>query len=156
MLVFVNQHKGDKVDIDLSQHFCPNPDCRDYGHKRLGNITTSTTFGKKNIQLLRCKNCNKRFSERHNTVFSGLHLDEKTIIEILLCLAEGMSIRGCARVKGVNKDTVQRILERARQHCKKVLSELLKDLNLTECQLDELWAFIKKRVFPKRVRTKSS
>lgn len=144
------------MKLDLSQQFCPNPDCEHYGIKGLGNVTTSGTFGKHNIQLLRCKTCNKRFSERHNTVFSGLHLDEKTITEILLCLAEGLSIRGCARVKGVNKDTVQRVLERARQHCKKVLSELLKDLHLTECQLDELWSFIKKSVFPKRVRTRSS
>ena len=136
------------MELDLAQHFCPNPDCKHYGQKGLGNITTSTTFGKNNIQLLRCKTCNKRFSERHNTVFSGLHLDEKTITEILLCLAEGLSVRGCARVKGVDKDTVQRVLERARQHCKKVLSKLLKDLHLTECQLDELWSFIKKKCLP--------
>jgi transposase-like protein len=96
---------------------------------------------------LRCKTCHQRFSERHSTVFSGLHLDEQTITEILLGLAEGLSIRACARVKGVNKDTVQRVLERARQHCLKVLGELLRDLQLTECQMDELWSFIKKRVF---------
>ncbi len=144
------------MKLDLSQHFCPNSNCTDYGLKGLGNIATSTTFGKNNIQLLRCKTCNKRFSERHDTVFSGLHLDEKTVVEILLCLAEGMSIRGCARVKSVNKDTVQRILERARQHCIKVLNDLLKDLHLTECQLDELWSFIKKRVFPKQDRKRAS
>jgi transposase-like protein len=142
-----DQQKGDNVELDLSQHFCPNPDCTDYGKKGLGNITTSTTFGKRPIQLLRCKTCHKRFSERHSTVFSGLHLDEQTITEILLGLAEGLSIRACARVKGVNKDTVQRVLERARQHCLKVLGELLRDLQLTECQMDELWSFIKKRVF---------
>lgn len=136
------------MELDLSQQFCPNPHCKDYGQKGAGNIGTNTTFGKHGIRLLRCKTCEKRFSERHNTVFSGLHLDEKTITEILLCLAEGASIRGCARIKGVDKDTVQRILERARRHCNKVLSELLRDLNLTECQLDELWSFIKKRVFP--------
>ncbi|HDP98804.1 MAG TPA: IS1 family transposase [bacterium] len=136
------------MELDLSQHFCPNPDCQDYGKKGLDNITTSTTFGKQKIQLLRCKTCNKRFSERHSTVFSGLHLDEKTVTEILLGLAEGLSIRACARVKGVNKDTVQRVLERARKHCLKVLNQLLKDLQLTECQLDELWTFIKKRILP--------
>lgn len=144
------------MELDLSQHFCPNPDCKHYGQKGLWNITTSTTFGKQKIRLLRCRSCNKRFSERQNTVFSGLHLDEKTITEILLCLAEGLSVRGCARVKSVDKDTIQRVLERARQHCKKVLSELIKDLNLTECQLDELWSFIKKRVFPNRLRTRPS
>jgi transposase-like protein len=144
------------MKLDLSQHFCPNPDCDNYGKKGLGNITTSTTFGKQRIQLLRCRTCNKRFSERNSTVFSGLHLNEKTITEILLCLAEGSSIRSCARIKGVNKDTVQRVLERARQHCLKILSELLRDLHLTECQMDELWSFIKKRVFLNRRRSGSS
>lgn len=136
------------MELDLSHQFCPNPDCKDYGKKGLGNITTSTTFGEQHIQLLRCRTCNKRFSERHHTVFAGLRLDEKTVTEILLGLAEGLSIRACARVKGVNKDTVQRVLERARHHCIKVLTELVKDLHLTECQMDELWAFIKKRVLP--------
>ena len=134
------------MDFDLSKHFCPNSDCKHYGIKGAGNITTSTKFGKNDIQLLRCKTCNTRFSERNNTVFAGLRLDEKTITEILLCLAEGVSIRACARIKNVDKDTVQRILERARLHCEKVLNELLKDLNITECQLDELWSFVKKRV----------
>jgi transposase-like protein len=135
------------LNLDLSHQSCPNPNCHDYGIQGSGNITTSTRFGKQNIRLLRCKTCNHRFSERHHTVFSGLRLEEQTITEILLCLAEGVSLRGCARIKGVDKDTVQRILERAGQHCEKVLKELLKDLNLTECQLDELWSFIKKRVF---------
>ena len=133
------------MELDLSQHFCPNPDCNDFGVIGAGNITTSATYGKQQTRLLRCKSCNHRFSERHHTVFFGLHTDEKTITEILTCLAEGNSIRGCARIKGVSKDTVLRILERARNHCEKVLSELLKDLNLTECQFDELWRFIKKK-----------
>lgn len=135
------------MEIDLSPHFCPNSNCKDYGVRDAGNITTSTTYGDQNIRLLRCKTCNRRFSERRHTAFFGLRLKEKDITEILTCLAEGNSIRGCARIKGVSKDTVLRILERARNHCEKVLSALLKDLNLTECQLDELWSFIKKRVF---------
>lgn len=134
------------MKFDFSKHFCPNSDCKLYGVKGAGNVVTSTKFGKNNIQLLRCKTCNTRFSERNHTVFSGLRLDEKAITEILLCLAEGTSARSCARIKGVDKDTVQRILERARLHCEKVLNDLLRDLNLTECQVDELWSFIKKKV----------
>jgi transposase-like protein len=144
------------MELDLSKQFCPNPECEDYGIRGAGNITTSTTFGNQRIRLLRCKSCNKRFSERHHTVYSGLRLKEQTITDILSCLAEGMSIRGCARIKGVSKDTVQRILERTRVHCQKVLTELLCDLNLAECQLDELWSFIKKRVFPHHGRPRAS
>lgn len=138
------------MKLDILNHFCPNPECNDHGIRGTGNITTSTTFGKQKIRLLRCKTCNKRFSERHNTVFFGLRLEEQTITDILFCLAEGVSIRSCARIKSVSKDTVQRILERSRTHCQKVLTELLSDLNLNECQLDELWSFIKKRVFVSR------
>ena len=144
------------MKIDLSQHFCPNPECKDYGVRGAGNITTSTTYGEQNIRLLRCMTCDKRFSERRHTAFFGLRIKEKDITEILSCLAEGNSIRGCARIKGVSKDTVQRILERARNHCAKVLAALLKDLNLTECQMDELWSFIKKRVFPSTRGTRAS
>ena len=144
------------MELDLSQQFCPNQECKDYGIRGAGNITTSTSYGKQNTRLLRCKTCNRRFSERHNTVFYGLHLSEQTITEALLCLAEGTSLRSCARIKGIDKDTVQRILERARDHCQKVLTTLLKDLNLTECQLDELWSFIKKRVFPHPKRQRAS
>lgn len=144
------------MQLDLSQHFCPNPQCQDYGVRSAGNITTSTTFGPQNIRLLRCKTCNHRFSERRHTVFFGLRLPEKDLVDILTCLAEGNSIRGCARIKGVSKDTVQRVLERAKSHCEKVLSELLRDLNLSECQLDELWSFIKKRVFTEAGRLGSS
>ena len=144
------------MELDLSQHFCPNPECGNYGIQGAGNITTNTTYGKQQTRLLRCKSCNHRFSERHHTVFFGLHTDEKTITEILTCLAEGNSIRGCARIKNVDKDTVQRILEHARSHCEGILKALLKDLHLTECQLDELWCFIKKRVFPDAGRTGAS
>jgi transposase-like protein len=140
------------MHLDLNSQFCPNPKCADYGVRSAGNITTSTTFGKQKIRLLRCKTCNKRFSERHHTVYAGLRLPEQTITDILLCLAEGMSIRACARVKGVSKDTVQGILERSCAHCQKILTQLLQDLNLRECQLDELWSFIKKRVFAPSAR----
>ena len=30
------------MELDLSQHFCPNPDCKHYGQKGLWNITEQT------------------------------------------------------------------------------------------------------------------
>jgi len=66
--------------------------------------------------------------------------------------AEGNSIRATARIMGIDKDTVYRIFERASSHCQKVFSELLKDLHLEECQLDELWSFVKKRKKPYALR----
>jgi len=30
--------------IDLSNYFCPNPNCKDHGVRGKGNITTSTRY----------------------------------------------------------------------------------------------------------------
>jgi len=131
--------------MDISQYYCPNKECDYYAIKGHGNIVCYDTYGKQNTKLLRCRTCKTRFSERRNTVFFGLHIDEATIEKVVRCLAEGNSIRTTARIMGIDKDTVYRIFERAGSHCQKVLSELLKDLHLDECQLDELWSFVKKR-----------
>ena len=131
--------------MDITQSYCPNKECKDYGIKGHGNIVCYDTYGKQNTKLLRCRTCKTRFSERRNTVFFGFHLDEAHIEKVVRCMAEGNSIRATARIMGIDKDTVYRIFERASAHCQKVLGELLHDLHLEECQLDELWSFVKKR-----------
>ena len=131
--------------MDISQCYCPNKECEDYAKKGQGNIVCYDIYGKHHTKLLRCRTCKTRFSERRNTVFFGLHLEEEMIERVVRCLAEGNSIRATARIMGIDKDTVYRIFERASNHCQKVLNELPTDLHLEECQLDELWSFVKKR-----------
>jgi hypothetical protein len=79
------------IAMEISQCFCPNKECEDYAKKGQGNIVCYDIYGKHKTKLLRCRTCKTRFSERRNTVFFGLHLEE------------------------------------------------------AECQLDELWSFVKKR-----------
>ncbi len=131
--------------MELSEIFCPNEECEDYGKRGQGNIVCYETYGKHGTKLLRCRTCKTRFSERRNTVFFGLHTHEETVERVVRCLAEGNSIRATARILGIDKDTVYRIFDRASKHCQKVLDSLLRDLHLEECQLDELWAFVKKK-----------
>lgn len=111
---------------------------------------------KNNVKILRCRTCKQRFSERHSTVFFGLHTQEKTVEKIFRSLAECNGIRTTARIIGVDKMTVQRIFNKAGKHCEKVLNQLMKDLHIEECQLDELWSFIKKTKAFKRVGKTSS
>jgi hypothetical protein len=54
-------------------------------------------------------------------------------------------VRATARLSGINKDTVNRVILRAGEHCELILSSLLRSLKLKETQLDELWSFVKKR-----------
>lgn len=105
-------------------------------------------YGPHRTPLYRCLKCGKRFSGRHDSVFSGFHTDEQTIYRVLKALSEGNGIRATARIFDIDKNTVGRILEQAARHCKRVSEQLIKNYHLDECQLDELWSFVKKRSAP--------
>jgi hypothetical protein len=126
--------------------FCPNKDCKDYGLQNHGNIAIRGKYGKdKNKDLLYCRTCGKRFASTRATAFFGLHLSDEKIAQIIHHAAEGVGVRATARLLNINKDTVNRVILRAGDHCEIVLSNLLRSLKLKEAQLDELWAFVKKR-----------
>jgi len=142
--------------VELINYSCPNPKCKDYGIRGHGNITTSTRYGKQKTHLLRCKTCNQRFSENRYTIFMHSNYSRETIQRIILAVAECNSIRGTARILSLDKDGVNRIVLKAGEHCKEILGNLIQDLYLNECQLDELWTFIKKRkLFPTKILGKN-
>jgi transposase-like protein len=131
---------------DIENAFCPNKDCKDYGLQNRGNISVRGKYGKdKTKDLLYCRTCGKRFASTRATAFFGLHLSDEKITQIIHHAAEGVGVRATARLLSVNKDTVNRVILRAGEHCEIVLSSLLRSLKLKETQLDELWAFVKKR-----------
>jgi hypothetical protein len=129
-------------DMELAHNFCPNQECPDYGKKGRGNLVCSGTYGPRQTKLLCCRSCGTRFSERRNTLFFGLHTDEDTIEQVVRCLAEGKSIRLTAKQMGINKNTVQRIYERAGIHCQRVLTELMRDLRLEDYPLEGIWGLL--------------
>jgi len=129
-----------------SSAFCPNENCKDYGLRDHGNVTVRGKYGKdKTKDLLYCKTCGKRFASTRGTAFFGLHISDEKIEQIIHHAAEGVGVRATARLLGLNKDTVNRVILRAGEHCELVLSSLLRSLKLGDAQLDELWAFVKKR-----------
>jgi hypothetical protein len=130
----------------IDDAFCPNKDCKDYGLQNHGNIAFRGKYGKdKTKDLLYCRTCGKRFASTRATAFFGLHLSDEKIEQIIHHAAEGVGVRATARLLGLNKDTVNRVILRAGEHCQSVLSSLLHSLKLKETQLDELWSFVKKR-----------
>lgn len=130
----------------IDNAFCQNKDCKDYGLRNHGNITFRGKYGKdKTKDLLYCRTCGKRFASTRATAFFGLHLPDEKIEQIIHHAAEGVGVRSTARLLGIDKDTVNRVILRAGEHCELVLSSLLRSLKLKETQLDELWSFVKKR-----------
>jgi len=133
----------------MSKHeqcFCPNEQCKDYGLRRQGNIAVRGKYGKgKSRDLLYCRTCGKRFAATRASALFGLHMSADMIRQIIHHAAEGVGVRATARLLELDKDTVNRVILRAGEHCAHVLSGLLTSLELTETQLDELWTFVKKR-----------
>jgi hypothetical protein len=72
-------------------------------------------------------------------------LKAEMIRQIIHHAAEGVGVRATARLLELDKDTVNRVILRAGEHCAHVLAGLLTSLEMTELQLDELWTFVKKR-----------
>ena len=131
---------------NIENAFCPNKNCKDYGLQNHGNIAIRGKYGKeKTKDLLYCRTCGKRFAPTRATAFFGLHLTDEKITQIIHHAAEGVGVRATARLLSINKDTVNRVILRAGEHCEIVLSSLIRSLKLKETQLDELWSFVKKR-----------
>ncbi len=96
--------------------------------------------------MLYCRSCKCRFSETKCTALVGSKYSSETIGQIIRCTAEGVGVRATARILQLDKDAVNRVILKVGEHCRHVLDNLLVELGLTEVQLDELWAFVEKKL----------
>ena len=86
-----------------------------------------------------------RFRLRQGTAYFGVRAEEPNYTIAMRALAEGNSLRGTGRIVEVDKDTVCDWLDRAGRHCRAVTTYLFDTLHITECQVDELWSFVRKK-----------
>jgi len=86
-----------------------------------------------------------RSSPGTHSAFHHAHLEKALFETITRSLTECVGVRATARITNVDKKTVLRVLSRAAGHAVKISRSLLKNLKVTECQLDEMWSFIGKK-----------
>ena len=84
-------------------------------------------------------------SVKRNTALYHAHLSEESFEAIATSLAEGVGVDATARIQKVNKKTVLLVLAKAGEHAGKVSQSLLRNLMVSECQLDEMWSFVGKK-----------
>lgn len=78
--------------------------------------------------------------------FYGLrHKNHRTFVQIVHALAEGNGVRGTSRIFDVDKNTVLEYLGRAARQCCRVTDLLVRDLQVEEVQVDEMWSFCFKK-----------
>jgi LacI family transcriptional regulator, galactose operon repressor len=97
------------VEDDLSAFCCQNCACPDYGRHGSDNLKVDSRYGKgKQVRMLLCRTCKRRFSERKGTTLFGSQLSAAKVALLKQCLAEGKSVREVARLIQVNRNTVVR------------------------------------------------
>ena len=126
---------------------CPNPDCSSYRLINRGSVSAIATYltqsGKRRI--FRCKDCESTFSETRDTVFFDLRTAEEKVIMALKMLLVKVALSDIGFVLGVTEETVLEWLRRAAQKAQEINAHLLRDLPVTEVQLDEMWSFIRRK-----------
>jgi transposase-like protein len=126
----------------LAKQFCHNPDCSDHGKIGAGNLTIH--HQQRAQPLARCKTCNTVFSMRKGTFFYKLRSPAEKVVQVFSLLVEGNGIRGTERLTGVKDDTIIAWLRKAEQHTRTFNDFMMVNIHLTQLQVDEFWAFVKK------------
>jgi len=137
---------------------CPNKDCKHYGQINTGNISAISTYmtesGKRRI--FKCSHCKEIFSETRDTVFFDLRTPEEKVIMALKMILVKVSLSGITFVLNVKEETILDWLNRAYQKAEEINRALLKELPITEIQLDEMWSFVKRKISEKAKDDKES
>lgn len=73
-------------------------------------------------------------------------------VAVIAALTEGCSIRSVERLTGVHRDTIMRLSVRVGEGCAILHDTMMRDLNVSRLELDELWSFVGRK--QARVKTK--
>jgi transposase-like protein/IS1 family transposase len=97
------------------------------------------SFRNKNglVQRFRCVQCSKTFSV---SPLDGLRLEKTKLVQIVKLLAEGLGVRGTARVTSCDPHTVLNVLETIGQKCLTLHDRIVRNVKTDALQLDELWS----------------
>ena len=123
-------------------HFCPNPDCAYRGWVGWGNLRANGHPSGGPWRQLLCVACRRYFLETLGTLLHGKRASVDLIVRVIACLAEGLGIRGTARVFEVDPNTVLQWLVEAAEQLRAFSQHFLHDVRVRQVQLDELFALL--------------
>jgi IS1 family transposase len=108
----------------------------------LGNLRANGHPNGAPWRQFQCLSCLGYFPEHHGTIFHGKQAAVELIVRVLACLAEGVGIRGTARVFEIDPNTVLGWLVEAVELLHAFSAYFLHELHLNQIQLDELYAVL--------------
>ena len=134
--------RGRRRQVATQHQFCPHPCCRYYGWVGRGNLRANGHPGGGPWRQLSCVACGGYFLETHGTPLHGKRVPAERFVRVVAALAEGLGIRAVARVFEVDPNTVLAWLVEAADHLQAFSSYVLRDVQASQVQLDELFAVL--------------
>ncbi len=122
--------------MNASQVFCPNLECKARGQIGQGTIVS---HGRKRPRY-RCKTCGKTFSAKAGTLFAGLRKPTEVIVVVVTLLAYGCPVQAIVHAFELDERTVASWRDQAGRHCEQVHHALVEQgkLDLMHVQADEI------------------
>lgn len=71
-----------------------------------------------------------------------MHTAMEDAARVVHLLCEGVGVRACERLTGINRNTVLRILETVGAKCARLLDHKVQWVQAEQVQVDELWAYV--------------
>ena|SRR5215510_2634661 len=96
----ITSTRGRKRQVDTGHHVCPNLDCPSRGGVGWGHLRANGHPKSGPWRQLLCVVCRRSCLETLGTLVHGKRTSVGLIARVLACLAEGLGIRGTARVRG--------------------------------------------------------
>lgn len=100
------------------------------------------------LQRYRCGLCGRTYSDtkEHENVFGTKQaVDDSKALLVLQLLVEGNSIRSTERITGIHRDTICGLLVKAGERAGAVMDSLVRNVPVSDVQVDEIWGFVGKK-----------
>ena len=123
-----------------NQHWCDNVACPNFIKVAAGNIKVYSYSERRYY----CATCQHTFSADTGTFFETLRSEHQVVVDVLAMLMERNSLRAIERLRHHSHNAILHWVDLAGQHAAAVSRRLIRDLHLTQAQIDELWTFVKK------------
>lgn len=145
------QVKPDDREKDVARSRSPhNPPCA-----RCGAAETVSKGRENGRARWRCRACGRSFGQTLGTPLYRLKTEVPEIIRAVKVVLHRGSLRAAEEQTGHNYETIATWIRRIGEHVDAVTDLLVRDLHVSEVELDELWSFVGQKGGSNRPQSKA-
>ena len=134
--------RGRHRHVDTTGHCCPHAACAYHGRVGFGNIRANGHPNGRRWRQLVCLGCHGYCLETLGPPLHGKQVEPDKLVWAIAALAEGLGIRAVARVFESDPHTVLGWLVEAADHLEAYSRYFLRDVDVEQVQMDELFALL--------------